>query len=188
MLAAVGRRRTNAEISHEFHISVLTVESHIASLRRKLDVETRAGLIEAAGNHRSAVEAEAMGHHCGAAEDGKTRLALELAVDGRVPVVADLEHVDPSEVVSVVAKSVGLVTDTADLVAACGVTLASAKYPLVLDNCERVADAVGALTDALLSLADSLTVLARSRSPVSDSSETSTTTSRARWSAPQAPR
>jgi uncharacterized protein YlxP (DUF503 family)/DNA-binding CsgD family transcriptional regulator len=53
-LDAVARRLTNGEIASEFHVSVRTVESHIASLRRKLGADSRMGLIEAAHAHRPA--------------------------------------------------------------------------------------------------------------------------------------
>ena len=48
----------------------------------------------------------------GPAGCGKTRLALELAAaDDRVPLVAELEHATPDDVVGVVAKAVGMGTD-----------------------------------------------------------------------------
>ncbi|MGH9213117.1 MAG: winged helix-turn-helix domain-containing protein [Acidimicrobiales bacterium] len=48
VLAAIERRLTNAEIARELFISVRTVESHIVSLRRKLGVDSRPGLIAVA--------------------------------------------------------------------------------------------------------------------------------------------
>ena len=48
VLSAVERRLGNTDIADELHISVRTVESHIASLRRKLAADTRAKLIDAA--------------------------------------------------------------------------------------------------------------------------------------------
>src|SRR3954454_2715952 len=53
-LTAVERRLSNAEIAAEFYISVRTVESHIAALRRKLAVDTRSELITAARARRGA--------------------------------------------------------------------------------------------------------------------------------------
>ncbi|WP_219467137.1 response regulator [Nonomuraea rhizosphaerae] len=41
ILAAVARGRTNSEIAEEFHISLSTVKSHIASLMTKLGVRNR---------------------------------------------------------------------------------------------------------------------------------------------------
>ena len=52
VLAAVGRRLNNAEIAAELFVSVRTVESHIAALRRKIGADTRAGLIRAADEER----------------------------------------------------------------------------------------------------------------------------------------
>jgi DNA-binding CsgD family transcriptional regulator len=52
VLAAVERRLTNSEIAAELVVSVRTVESHIAALRRKLAVDTRSGLIQAAADRR----------------------------------------------------------------------------------------------------------------------------------------
>jgi predicted ATPase/DNA-binding CsgD family transcriptional regulator len=196
VLAAVGRRLNNAEIAAEFVISVRTVESHIASLRRKLGVDSRATLISAARSLRRPVVAVPHNSFVGRGRDlatvqallaqgrwvtvvgaagcGKTRLTLELAAAGdRVPVVAELEHATSSDVVGVVARAIGLGADGAgDLVAACGVALAAERYLLVLDNCDRVTDAVGALVSKLLALAGSLTVLATSRSPIGGSDET----------------
>ena len=193
VLAAVERRLTNAEIAAEFYISVRTVESHIAALRRKLGADSRSKLITAArerrataihvprnsfvgrGNDVDAVRALLDGARwvtvVGAAGCGKTRLALELAAtDARVPVVADLEHVAPDEVAAAVAGAIGL-TGTADL-AACAVALEGRPHLLVIDNCDRVSDSVGDVVSHLLVLAGSLTVLATSRSPIGASDET----------------
>jgi tetratricopeptide (TPR) repeat protein len=52
VLAAVGRRLNNAEIAAELFVSVRTVESHIAALRRKIGADPRAGLIRAAAEER----------------------------------------------------------------------------------------------------------------------------------------
>ncbi len=196
VLAAVERRLGNAEIADEFHISVRTVESHIASLRRKLDVDSRSKLITAARDRRGSAVAVPHNSFVGRADDlsavqalldgsrwvtvvgapgcGKTRLALEVAAAGaRVPVVAELEHATPDEVVGVVARAIGLGTDgAADPVAACGVALGPQPYLLVVDNCDRVTDAVGEVVGQLLARAGSLTVLATSRSPIGSSDET----------------
>ena len=53
VLAAVERRLSNPEIAAELYISVRTVESHIASLKRKLGADSRAELIAAAGERRA---------------------------------------------------------------------------------------------------------------------------------------
>ncbi len=50
VLALVGQRLTNAEIARRLVISVRTVESHVSSLLRKLDVRDRRGLAELAAS------------------------------------------------------------------------------------------------------------------------------------------
>ena len=58
MLAAVGRNLTNAQIAAQLYISVRTVESHVSSLLRKLDVPDRQAL--AALTARSASPARSL--------------------------------------------------------------------------------------------------------------------------------
>ena len=55
VLALVGERLTNAEIARRLFISVRTVESHVSSLLRKLDVGNRRALAELASEHASDV-------------------------------------------------------------------------------------------------------------------------------------
>ena len=190
VLAAVERRLSNAEIAAEHHISVRTVESHIAALRRKLRVDSRAGLVTAAREHRGAgvpvpgnsfvgregdlaavralLERSRWVTVVGAAGCGKTRLALELAASAAsVPLVVDLAHALPGDVAAVVAKGIGLAGDVAaDPVTACGIALAAQPYLLVLDNCDRVTADVADLVTRLLAHAPDLRVVATSRSPV----------------------
>ena len=50
VLAAVGDHLTNAEIAARLFISVRTVESHVSSLLRKLQVDDRRGLAAVASS------------------------------------------------------------------------------------------------------------------------------------------
>jgi predicted ATPase/DNA-binding CsgD family transcriptional regulator len=218
VLAAVERRLTNAEIAAQFYISVRTVESHIAALRRKLGVDSRAKLIMAARARRGQAIQMPQNSFVGRADDlaavralldrerwvtvvgppgcGKTRLALELAAAGRhVAVVADLEQAVPRDVAAVVARAAGTggtagtaasagtagtagnagavsADSSADLVAACAVAFDAAPYLLVVDNCDRVSDAAGAVIGRLLALSATLRVLATSQAPIGGSDET----------------
>ncbi|MFL6075996.1 MAG: ATP-binding protein [Mycobacteriales bacterium] len=52
VLAAVGERRTNAEIAGALHLSVRTVETHVSSLLRKAGVADRRALAELAARYR----------------------------------------------------------------------------------------------------------------------------------------
>ena len=190
VLAAVERRLGNADIASELHISVRTVESHVAALRRKLAVDSRAGLVAAARARRGRALPVPTGSFVGRDADldavrqlltlerwvtvvgpagcGKTRLAVELAARGdRVPLVVDLAHATPEDAVSVVAKSVGLGSDASDdPVSATAMALGAHSYLLVLDNCDRVGDVVGDLVVELLRAVGSLRVVATSRSPL----------------------
>ncbi len=121
VLAAVGRRLSNAEIAAELVVSVRTVESHIASLRRTFAVTSRAELVRPAHDRRAASVPLPRDSFVGRDGDrqlvtallgrsrvvtvtgppgcGKTRLALELAAAGaRTPVVVDLGPAAPRDV------------------------------------------------------------------------------------------
>ncbi|HEX6337676.1 MAG TPA: LuxR C-terminal-related transcriptional regulator [Jiangellaceae bacterium] len=195
-LSAIERRLSNAEIAGEFGISVRTVESHIAALRRKLGAESRAALIRAARDLRGAAvpvpntSFVGRGHALdevrglldrtrwvtivGPAGAGKTRLALEVAVaHERAAVVAELEHAMPEDVSAVVARCVGVsVGPRLDPVEAIGVVLSAQPHTLVLDNVDRVVPAARAFVRRVLVAAPALVVLATSRAPLGDSGET----------------
>ena len=68
VLAAIGRRLSNAEIAAELVVSVRTVESHVAALRRKIGVDSRSALIEAAHGPRWFADDAAAGRDAEARE------------------------------------------------------------------------------------------------------------------------
>lgn len=188
MLEAVERRLSNAEIAAEMFVSVRTVESHIASLRRKLAVDSRAQLIAAACDLREAsvtVPANPLrgrGRDLSQVRDllarhswvtivgpggvGKTRLALELArADAeRVPLVVELEHAGPDDVMTRIARTLGLeATPGGDLDGAVAVALEAHRHLLVLDNADRVGAATAEALTRLRERAGGFAVLVTSR-------------------------
>ena len=194
ILAAVELRLTNAEIADAFSISLRTVESHIAALRRKLDADSRAKLVEAAQARRRVAVPVPRNSFVGRAADvdavrgllarerwvtvvgpsgcGKTRLALEIAATSAlVPVVAELDRAGDADVAPVVARALGLDGEGDALLGALGLTLAARPHLLVLDTCERVQAGVLALVGRLLARVPSLAVLATSASPVGGAEE-----------------
>lgn len=197
ILAAVERRLSNPEIASELFISVRTVESHIASLRRKLGAESRAELIAAAGDRREASvrlpdttfvgregEFASLGalvdaHRCvtvtGPGGVGKTRLALEFAArhhGERSPVVVELEHADPDDVVPRIARVLDLeAVAGADVTASVAYALSSHPYLLVLDNIDRVGLAVQDAARRFLREARDLRIVGTSRTPFGEPGE-----------------
>ncbi len=199
VLAAIERRLNNPEIAAELFISVRTVESHIASLKRKLGAENRAQLMASAEDRRGhaasvrlprnafvgrdddlATLAEQVDRHrlitvVGPGGVGKTRLALEFAshVHGeRLPVIVELEHAEPGDVVARIAKALGLEAASGIDVAACiAVALATHSYLLVLDNIDRVGPAVAWAVGRIHATAPDLRVLTTSRTPIGDDAE-----------------
>lgn len=191
-LQAVARRLANVEIAAELHVSVRTVESHIASLRRKLLAESRRELIAAAASYlgrpvpvpvdsfvgRSELLADVQSLVAGSrwvtltgpAGVGKTRLALELA--HRAPsVVVELERTEPGGVLGAIAAALALDTTTSGLATACAGALSGGSLQLVLDDADRVADDVAATVRSLLSQVDTLRVIVTSRMPLHGSGE-----------------
>lgn len=196
VLEAIGRNRANAEIAAELFISVRTVESHVSSLLRKLNVSDRQALARLAvpatpapvligapstftsfiGRReemqrlRDLLAESRLVTLTGPGGVGKTRLAVEVATgaSGSPGWFVDLLPVGPEWVVRAVAGVIG-VSEQADrnLDEALGDALSRRSGLLVLDNCEHVLDAVAELTGTLLSSCPSLRVLATSREPIS---------------------
>ena len=198
VLAAVERRLSNPEIASELFISVRTVESHIASLKRKLGADSRADLMAAAAERREHAASVRLPHNAFVGRDadlaalgtafedrrwvtvvgpggvGKTRLALEYASRStRVPVIVELEHAEPGDVVARVARALDLEAGPGpDAIAPVALALAAHPYLLVLDNVDRVGAAVGELVARARATAADLHVLTTSRTPIGDPGET----------------
>ena len=188
VLEAVGRRLTNAELADHLHVSVRTVESHIAALRRKLGATTRGQLIEAAramarraavagsdpsliGRDRdlvdvaSRLEGDRLVTLVGPAGVGKSRLARELArrYEGEVRLV-DLVGVSTDGVAVAVADAIGVGSaEGADVEGGIRLALAHRTLLLLIDNADLVTPALGALVSPLLEASTGLQVLVTSR-------------------------
>lgn len=198
MLAAVERRLSNPEIALELFISVRTVESHIASLKRKLGAANRAELIAAAGARRAHTASVRLPQNAFVGRDtemtelsgllaepswvtivgpggvGKTRLALEFASRSeRVPVIVELERAQPGDVIARIARELDLEAGPGvEIMTSVALALASHPYLLVLDNIDRVGSAVGEVVARVQATATGLRVLTTSRTPIGDAAET----------------
>ncbi len=104
---------------------------------------------------------------------GKTRLALEFAsADERVPVVVELEHAEPGDVVARIARALDLEAGPgSDVASSVSLALATHPYLLVLDNVDRVGVAVGEAIARAHATAPALRVLTTSRTPIGDTGE-----------------
>lgn len=197
----VADRLHNKEIAERLHVSERTVESHVSSLLGKLGAADRPSLVEAGAQLRDQArnraplprpvssfvgrepELEVLGrlvaaHRMvtvtGPAGAGKTRLALEVAaVTNSLPpaVFIDLATATSGEnVLRLFAHSLALVPE-AKLGRALWEALAAGPHWLMVDNCEHVAAATGALLGELLSSTSQLRVLVTSRVPLNVAGE-----------------
>lgn len=168
VLREVVDRRRNPEIAERLVISLRTVESHVSSLLRKLQVEDRAGLIEVArvlqrppalplpatsfiGRHdEQARLAVLLARHrlvtlTGPGGVGKTRLALHLAgrattdrAAGEIHLV-DLSAATHDEVRQVFADALGVRAPSSD---AWHEAVRDRRGLVVVDSCEHLVSAV----------------------------------------------
>ena len=189
VLVAIGRRLTNPEIAGEMFVSVRTVESHIASLRRKIGAESRAALIDAAtveqGRSVDVPHNPLRGRDAelddvaellrdrrwvtlsGSGGVGKTRLALEVASrSDRTPIVVDLEHAAPEDIPARIARALEIESGSADPLPAIATALSMHPYLLVLDNVDRVGDSVAQIIARSRTVARDIQVLTTSRTPI----------------------
>lgn len=188
VLAAIRGHQSNAQIAAQLHLSVRTVESHVASLLRKARVPDRrslAALAEESGGgsglpvfptsfvgreSEQAMVAEALEQSrlvnlVGAGGMGKTRLAVEVAAGlDRDAVFVDLVPVRAGGVGQAVAQALGVVERPPGTPADAVVDhLRAPGALLVLDNCEHVIAEVGELVARILRSCPRVTILATSR-------------------------
>jgi predicted ATPase/DNA-binding CsgD family transcriptional regulator len=190
VLTLLGAHLTHEQIGQRLFISVRTVESHVASLRRKLAMPDHRALVRHAVEQRSlpaaaslpvaltsfvgrAHELEQLRVALGAARlvsavgpggVGKTRLALA-AAEGCDTRWVDLAPVsDAAGLEEVVAYVCGAVSSgRLGPVEATIAALRGRRVLLVLDNCEHLVNAVAVLVERLLTANAELTVLVTSR-------------------------
>jgi predicted ATPase len=174
---AEGRREELAELA-----AALAEES--AALGTTAPFALPADASSFVGRERELSELESLLGHTrvltlsGAGGVGKTRLALRLArsvgpsYESGAALVELAAVADPRLVPDAIATALDVRPLPAqELTAAVIDFLAARELLLVLDNCEHVLSATGALTDALLRAAPQLTILATSREPLRVSGE-----------------
>ncbi|MEV0283165.1 MULTISPECIES: LuxR C-terminal-related transcriptional regulator [unclassified Kribbella] len=185
VLSAIADRLRNREIAEHLHVSVRTVESHIAALMRKLGVTGRAALVELgnqvrrdpgsplptpltslvgrdheAGELRQLLDAHRLVTLTGPGGVGKTRLALLVADHARF---ADLAPVGADLVGDTLARALGVVPQPGWVLRD---VVGDMQGLLVVDNCEHVIAETAGLVDDLLAAGSGLRVLATSREPL----------------------
>jgi predicted ATPase/DNA-binding CsgD family transcriptional regulator len=186
VLAAIRGHQSNAQIAARLHLSIRTVESHVASLLRKAGVSDRRTLAALADGpakglpvfptsfvgreqERVSVSAALDGARLvslvGVGGMGKTRLAVEVAESlERDAVFVDLVPVRAGGVGQAVAQVLGVVERPPGTPADAVIDrLRTERALLVLDNCEHVIAEVGELIARILRLCPHTTILATSR-------------------------
>ncbi len=190
VLDAIGRRLLNPEIAAELFISVRTVESHVASLLRKLEATDRSELISAALQRRRRsglpetntsfvgrrdelaivrrrLESDRIVTITGPAGCGKTRLAVEAMRDNDVAVAfLDVASVDTDQLDHSVAEALAIEGGAGDPVGRIAFGLAQRQGIIVLDNCEVDLTRSAALVRQLGLRVPTLSILATSRQPL----------------------
>lgn len=195
VLSLIAGHLTNAEIAERLFLSVRTVESHVASLMRKLGAADRRGLARQAETlgllrarpaaqppwpvpaslfvgreaETAALRALLREHRLvtvtGPGGVGKTRLVLRAMERGWF---VDLSRVTAGgSVLPAVAAVVGAVEPPGGtLEDALGAAVRDAEGVLVLDNCEHLLLDVEHVTTLLLTAAPGLRLVATSRAPM----------------------
>jgi DNA-binding CsgD family transcriptional regulator len=190
VLLLLGAHLTHEQIGRRLFISVRTVESHVASLRRKLAMPDHRSLVRHAAEQerapsvasapaaltsfvgrarelaqlRAALDAARLVSAVGPGGVGKTRLALA-AAEGRNSRWVDLVPVtDAAGLEQAVAQACAAAPSSRlGPVEATIAALRGRRVLLVLDNCEHLVNAVAVLVERLLTASPQLTVLVTSR-------------------------
>ncbi|GAA1615822.1 hypothetical protein GCM10009789_82370 [Kribbella sancticallisti] len=193
VLALIDEHLSNAQIAGRLHISVRTVENHVASMLRKYGVSDRRALAVIA--RRTPSEESVLGpiaglpawrtaftgraHErdtvlallrpgalvtlTGSGGVGKTRLAAVVAAELGQS-GAFVDLVPVNDVAGAVARRLGVIETAEQSIDSSVVTfLGRSRRLLILDNCEHVLDEVAALADTVLAHCPGVTILATSR-------------------------